>query len=259
MLESNMLNYNKILILGTLLLTLSTASVAFSQNENRFIRRGNSAFEKSDFQQAEIEFRKALERNNNSEKGEFNLGGALYKQENFEEAARKFGALSNQATDAQIRSEALYNLGNSFMNLQQYEAAIEAFKNSLRLNPNDFNSKYNLEYAMNQLREQQQQEQNQQNQDQNQESKEDQEQQQNDKNDQQADNQQDTKQDSQSDKDSQSGQKEQQQNQQDTRQISKEDAERMLQALRERERQTLDKIKRERFKDTRNVKTEKDW
>jgi Ca-activated chloride channel homolog len=254
--------FNISFLLLTGLMIILTQTGVFAQNENRFIRRGNDAFEKSDFQTAEIEYRKALEKNRQSSKGEFNLGGALYEQENFDEASKLFGGISGEAETPELRAKSHYNLGNTLMKMQEYEAAIESYKNALRLNPQDFDSKYNLEYARHQLREQQQQQQ--QNQQQNQDQNDNQENQQNrdnqQNNDQQNQNeQQEQEQQTQSDQqDNQSGQQ-QQQNQQDSRQISKEDAERMLQALRDREKSTLDKIKRERFQDARRVKTEKDW
>lgn len=251
-----------IFVYALLLATLFQVSEIMAQGENRLIRKGNKAFEESDYQKAEVEYRRALEKNEDSFKGEFNLGGALYQQENFDEAAKTFSRITELADETGDKAGAFYNLGNSLMNKQEYEAAIEAYKNALRHNPDDFNSKYNLEYAMHQLKEQQKQEQQQQNQD---EQNQDQEQENKDEQNKQ-DNQQQNEneendpqqQDNRQQSDSQSGEQQEQQ-QQNSQQISKEDAERMLQALREREKNTLDKIKREKLKNAKSVKSEKDW
>lgn len=230
---------------------------AFAQSENKFIRRGNNAFERGDYKEAEVDYQKALEKNAKSEVGEFNLGGALFQQENYEESASIFDNLSRRNVSDDQRAKSFHNLGNSMVNLQQYDQAIEAYKNALRLNPDDLDTKYNLLYAQQMLRNQQQQQQEQQeNQDQNQDQKEDQQQDQ-EQNQQQEQNQEQQQQESQqqdSQKDAQ-----QQQNQAQPRQISKEDAERMLQAMQERERRTMEKLKMEEFKNAKRVTTEKDW
>jgi len=231
-----------ILIVALLFAGLFQVNDVMGQSENRFIRKGNKAFEESDYQKAEVEYRRALEKNDNSFKGD-----------------------SEQANEAENKAGAFYNLGNSLMNKQEYEAAIEAYKNALRQNPDDFNSKYNLEFAMHQLKEQQKQEQqqqqnqDQQNEDQQEDNKEDQENQNNQQqNENKEDDQQQQQQDNQQQSDSQSGEQDQPQ-EQNAQQISKEDAERLLQALREREKNTLDKIKREKLKNAKSVKSEKDW
>jgi tetratricopeptide (TPR) repeat protein len=250
-----------IFIIALLFVGLFQVSEIMAQSENRFIRKGNKAFEASDYQKAEVEYRRALEKNDNSFKGEFNLGSVLYQQENFDEAAKTFSRISEQTNEAENKAGAYYNLGNSLMNKQEYEAAIEAYKNALRQNPDDFNSKYNLEYAMHQLKEQQKQEQQQQqNQDQQEDNKEDQENQNNQQQNEnkEDDQQQQQQQDNQQQSDSQSGEQDQPQ-EQNAQQISKEDAERLLQALRDREKNTLDKIKREKLKNAKSVKSEKDW
>ena len=237
---------------------------AVAQSENKLIRRGNNAFDDGNFQKAEIDYRKALEKNNNSLKGEFNLGGAMYKQESFEEAAKTFETLAGQKLTPAQKSASYHNLGNSLMHLQQFEPAIEAYKNALRQNPKDVDSKYNLEYAKRMLQQQQQQQQDKdQNQDQDQKDKEDQEDKQ-DKQDQEKKDE-EQKQDQQQQKDqkqnqdNQDQQQQQQQQQQQPKQISKEDAERMLQALKDNEKKTLEKIKLEKLKSAKKVKSEKDW
>jgi tetratricopeptide (TPR) repeat protein len=239
---------------------------SMAQKENKLIRKGNNAFEDGDFQKAEIDYRKALEKNQESVKGNFNLGGAMYQQESFEEAAKKFESITGEDVPTDIKANSYHNLGNSFMGLQQYDQAIEAYKDALRINPKDEDSRYNLEYARRMLRQQQQQQQ-QQNQDQNQENEDQKENQDQQNQDQQQQEQDQQKQDQQNQDQQQQNQDQQQQNQDQQqqqqqpqpKQISKEDAERMLQALKDNEKKTLEKIKLEKLKSAKRVKSEKDW
>lgn len=261
-------NIKFIALLGVLILLGSHQAIA--QSENKFIRKGNDSFEKGDYQKAEIDYRKALEKNQSSVKGEFNLGGAMYQQQNFEESVKKFEGLTGENLPPEQKAASYHNLGNSLMGLQQYEPAIEAYKNALRQNPDDQDSKYNLEYARRMLQQQQQQQQQQdQNQDKKDQEDQDQKQDQKDqkKDDQQKDDQQ--KQDQKNDQQKQDQQQQdqqqnnqdqqQQQQQQQPKQISKEDAERMLQALKDNEKKTMEKIKLEKLKNAKKVKSEKDW
>jgi len=254
--KSLIVQKSKFLILCALFLS---DILLFAQAENKFIRRGNKAFDRGDYKEAEIDYQKVLEKNNKSDIGEFNLGGALFQQENYKEAASLFENQTEKSVPDEQRAKSFHNLGNSLVNLKQFDKAVEAYKNALRLNPTDEDTKYNLLYAQKMLQQQrQQQQQNQdqnqnqeqnQNQQQNQDQAQNQEQQQEEKNQQQQQNQQpDQQQDAQ-----------QQQAQAQPRQISKEDAERMLQALQERERKTMEKLKMEEFKNAKKVKTEKDW
>lgn len=239
-------------------------STVSAQPENKFIRRGNDAFEKGDFKKAEIDYRKALEKNIKSTKGTYNLGGAIYQQESFEDAANLYGSLAESNISAEEKAKSFHNLGNSQMNMQQFDAAIESYKNALRNNPGDMETKYNLEYAkkMLQQQEQQQNQENKDKQDKDEDKKQDQEQKQDQQKQDEKDKQkqdQDQKQKQDQKQDQQQNQDQQKQQQQQQKQISKEDAERILQALKENEKKTLEKLKLEKLKNARRVKTEKDW
>ena len=214
---------------------------ANAQNENPSIRRGNKAYNNEKYQDAEVQYRKALEKNQNSFKSNFNLGNSIYRQENFEEAGSAFQrAIANQ-TDKNEMSRSFYNYGNSLLKNQQIPESVEAYKNALRLNPSDDDARYNLAYALNLL---QQQEQQQQSDGQNEE---------NDQNDEDQ-NQQDQSQEDQQEQ----SQDQQQQESQSPQQISKQEAERMLQALKEDEEKTLEKINQQKVK-LQSIKVEKDW
>ncbi len=235
--------------------------IALAQPENKFIRRGNNAFKDGDYKAAEIDYRKALEKKIKSTKGTYNLGDAIYQQAAFEDAASIFGSLAESDIPAENKAKAFHNLGNSLMQMQKFDAAIESYKNALRNDPNDLDTKYNLEYAKKMLQQQQQDQQNQDKQDQDREAKEQEQKQDQEQKRDQKDKQEQKDQEQKQDKkqDQQQQPNEQQQQQQQTKQISQEDAERMLQALKDNERKTLEKLKLEKFKSTQRVKSEKDW
>ena len=226
------------------------------QAERKYVRQGNKQYKEEVFDESEILYRKALEKEQQSYSGEFNLGDAMYKQEKFEDAARSFHKLAENQTDPIKLGELYHNLGNSFLKANQLEASIEAYKQSLRNNPADNETRHNLAYAQ-QMQQQQQdqkdQDQNQDKQDQDQEQdKQDQEQDQ-DKQDQDQNQQDQDKQDQEQDQDQQD-----QQDQQQQPQISREDAQRMLQALQQDEQDLQEKLKKQKAQATK-VKVLKDW
>lgn len=221
------------LILGLL---LCFALPAFSQKENRFIRQGNKLFEEGKFTEAEKDYRKALEINKESLKGQFNLGTAVYKSKNFEESAGIYSALGDRNLGKTDKAEIFHNLGNSLLESQQYQKSIDAYKQALLNNPADKDSKYNLEYARMKLRQQQQQNKDQENkQDQKKEDKQDQQEQQQDKE-----------------------QQDQQKPPPRPDKISREDAERMLEAMKNDEKKTMEKVKKQNARAV-VVGIEKDW
>jgi len=162
--------------------------LTFSQSAHKSLREGNSAYLEEDYAAAAENYYKALEDDPSNIKGKFNLGNATYKTDGYDEAIQHFSAAAELAKDDQIKSNAYYNLGNAHFQKAQAEQgkgldkSIEAYKNSLRLNPNDADTKKNLALTQRLLQRQQQQQQKQQQQenqeDQEQQEKEQQEQQQ---------------------------------------------------------------------------------
>ncbi|MDY0252818.1 MAG: tetratricopeptide repeat protein [Tenuifilaceae bacterium] len=218
------------------------APVGYAQSERKAVRKGNKEFKKGEYLDSEIFYRSALEHNPASFKGNFNLGGALYKQDKFEESANLYADMakaSSSANDNELAS-VYHNLGNSYFSQEMYEESVEAFKNSLRQNPHDMETKYNLAQAQRMLQLQQQEQDQDQNQDEN--SDDDQQQDQN-----QDDQQQDQNQD------------QQDQNQQEReQQISPEDARRMLEAIQNNEQQVQERVQEEKAKKAK-VQVEKNW
>ena len=121
-------------------LFLALAVMAWGQKERKVIREGLRAYEDGDFSEAEVQFRKAGDINPSSFEAEFNTGAALYGQEKYEETVKQYESLARQASEAvaenpETMAHIWHNMGNSLLEARQYGPAIEAYKNSLRLNP----------------------------------------------------------------------------------------------------------------------------
>jgi len=237
-----------------ILFILSVFSVSvYAQKERKYIREGNREFEDGNFEDSEIAYRKAADlEKTKTHKPAFNIGDALYKQEKYDDAASQFQSIAESELSKDEKAKVFHNLGNSFLQNNKLQESIEAYKNALRNNPNDLDTKYNLAYAQKKLQQQQQ------NQDQNKDQNKDQNQQ--DQNKDQNKDQQDNNQDQQNKQD-QNKQDKQDQNQEQQQQqqpkISKEDAERILQALANDEKKTQQKVKEQ--KAAAKVKVEKEW
>jgi Ca-activated chloride channel family protein len=233
-----------IMFLLILLIRISVFShTACAQADKKFIRQGNREYEKSRYSESEILYRKALDKNKQSADAVFNAGDALYKQEKYEDAGKQFIENINLNEDRNKKSAGFYNLGNSFLKSNKLKESIDAYKNSLRLNPQNLEAKYNLAYAQD-LLQQQQQQQNQ-----------DQQQQKQDKNNQDQNKEKEQDQDQSDNKEQQD---QQQQPQQDDQAISKEDAERILNALENDEKNVQEKVKLAKAAKNR-VRSAKNW
>jgi len=244
------------LMLVFVLCVFFVPDAVLAQSKSSLAREGNKLYDKKDFKEAEIKYRKALEKDPKFEKAQFNLSDALYKQNNYEESAKAFDILSNSTANKDIKAKSYHNLGNSLLKSGKYKESIDAYKKALRLKPNDEDTRYNLEYARQKMIVQQNQQKQKQDQkkDQKQDKKDNKE---NKEGDQKKDNK-DSKQDKQGnnekkDEKNDAGQEKKPQ----PKGISKEQAERMLDALKNDEKKTLEKVKKE--KALINVKVEKDW
>lgn len=219
------------------------------KTERDYLRSGNRLYKDSTFVKAEIDYRKALELNPKSSDAMYNLGNALLMQQKGKEAMEQFEAASRVEKDKEKLAQIYHNMGVILQSSKQLLQCIEAYKQALRNNPKDDETRYNLALAQKQLKDQQQQQlkdqqQQQQNQDQQQqqqEKKEDEKQQQN--------------------KDQQEQEKKNQQNQQNPQQnqneMSKENAEQLLKAAMQDEKDVQDKVKK--AIQVQGQKLEKDW
>ena len=284
-----------------------------AQQERKFIREGNELFEKQDFEKAEVEYRKAADKKNESFEAAFNMADALYKQKKYDEALQQFSALAKQQTDKQRLGEIYHNIGNTLLSMEKTEESIEAYKESLRNRPDSEQTKYNLEFArhkqqqdnkdqnqdqnkdqnkdqnQDQNKDQQNQDQNKDQKDQNQDQK-DQDQQNQDQNKDQKDQNQDQKDQDQQNKDQNQDQQEQNKDQKDQKKdqqdqnkdqqnkdrqdrqdqkdrqpqegkISKEDAERLLEALQNDEKDVQEKVQKQKAQEqkAKRMKIDKNW
>lgn len=224
------INYSMLLLLLT-----AAASNTAAQEERPHVRRGVALLEQERFAEAEAEFRSALQLKPSSFEAAYNLGTALFRQEKYDEALQQLQATTPFANDDKQRLASLFhNLGNSYLFGQNIDQSIEAYKQALRHNPLDDETRYNLIAAMKLKDEQEEQEEEQQDQ-QEQVQQEQQEQQEQE----------------------QEQQDQQQQQQQESEGISRENAERLLQALEEDEKELLEKMNQNREKQP--VRIEKNW
>ena len=230
-------------LITTILLTC--CSLLFAQQEATDLRRGNKQYNDSNYTEAEVNYRRGLSKNDQSFEGYFNLGDALFKQEKYPEALEQYtqaekllkanDKLSKEQLDSRL-ADTYHNIGNAFYAQQQYDKAVAAYQQSLRLDPKDNDTRYNLVKAMQQLQQQQNQQQNQdqrQNQDQQQQQQQEQPEQQ-----------------------EQNNQDQQTPPEQDEQQMDKETAEQILQALEQDEQETQEKLQRQQGKKRR---VEKEW
>lgn len=233
-------------ILALLMLVLLDPLALLAQADRHDVRQGNRRFGREDWKEAELSYRKALVKDSLSAAARYNLASALYRQENYEGAREMMGSFEGQEN---LSSDIYYNSGDVALQLKDYAAAVEAFKQSLLLNPGDLDAKENYIYAKKMLENQQNQQQgggggqNDQN-DQDDQNNQDGQNDQNDQNDQ-------SNQDNQDNQDNQG-------NQNDS-QISPRQAEQMLNAMQAREQQTRDKVDREKAAALKSRQKEKNW
>lgn len=220
---------------------------AQTMTESDHIRRGNKFYADSLFEKAEIEYRKALELNPRSTDAMYNLGNALFNQipqseEKGKEAFSQYTTAAQLETDKAKLAQINHNLGTLLYMAQQYPGSVEAYKEALRNNPNDHETRYNLAKAMHMM--------NQQNQNQDQQKEQEQEEQQ-----QQEQQQEQQNQDQQ---DQQEQQQQEQQIEQNEENISKENAEQMLNAMMQDEKEIQEKAKK-MMQQQQGKTLDKDW
>ena len=221
---------------GLLLLVAMSLS---AQTDRQYVQQGNKQFRAGDYANAEVSYRKALEKNDRNPQALYNLGNALMAQNKDSAAVAEFEKSAKVETNGLRKSMAYHNMGVICQRHQMFGEAIDAYKQSLRLNPHDDETRYNLELCK---RQQKQQDQNKDNQ-----------QQQQNKDDKDKDNKDQQKQDQQQKPDEQ---KQEQQKQEPK--MSKENAEQLLNAAMQQERQTQERMKKAQQQPQRR-RIEKNW
>ena len=229
----------KFYILSMLLLVSTIHGLAQNKTDRDYLRSGNKLYNDSLFIKAEVDYRKALEINPKSTDAMFNLANALLMQQKAQEAMEQYESVSKIEKDKEKLAQIYHNMGVILQSSKQLPQCIEAYKESLRNNPKDDETRYNLALAQKQLKDQQQDQQNQDQQQQQQEQKEEQKDQNKDQQEQNQDQQQ------------------QPQQQQNKNEMSKENAQQLLNAVMQDEKNVQDKVKKQL--QIQGKKLEKDW
>ena len=229
-----------------MVILLCSSSILLAQKEMSDVSRGNRAYSSENYTEAEVNYRRGLDKNDQSFEGHFNLGDALFRQEKYPEALEQYalaekllqGDDKHRETEIKARQAATcHNMGNAYYAQKQYDKAVEVYQQSLRLNPKDHDTRYNLIKAMQQLHQQQQQNQQEQQDQQNPQQQQNQDQQQNQQQ-------------------QQSQQEQEQQQSPNNQQMDKETAEQILEALEQDEQETQEKLQR---KQGTKRRVEKEW
>jgi tetratricopeptide (TPR) repeat protein len=233
-----------ILIIGLCLF----GSWLYAQDAKTYVYKGNKLYSQKKYDEAAAEYNKSVGDKNIGLQGNFNLGDALFKQKKFDDAAQHFTDIGSTANNAGIKADAYHNLGNTLMESKKYQESVDAYEKSLLNNPKDDQTRYNLAYAQEKLKQQQQQKKNQDknNKDNKNQQNKDKQKQDQDKKDQDKKNQ------------DKKDQQNKDQQKQDPNKMSKDDAQRMLDALNNNEKNTQDKLKNKKFKAGRG-QIDKDW
>ena len=234
------------------ILALLSISVAMSaQTDRKEVRSGNRQFRRENYKEAEISYRKALVKDSLSFAANYNLANVLYRGEHYDEAGKILETVREAAPASEYGADYFFNAGDIALAKKDYAAAVDAFKQSLLLNPGDLQAKENYIYARKMLENRQQNgggQDNQQNQDE----------QQNQDNQDNQDNHQDRN-DNQQNQDQQDSQDGRNGQQPQPVKISPQQAQQMLKAMQAKEKETQDKVNREKAEALKSRQKEKNW
>ena len=224
-----------ILLMAISLFSVLSPLSSMAQTDRQYVRQGNKLFRSGDFPNAEVSYRKALEKNDRNAQALYNLGNSLLAQNKDSAAVVEFEKATKVESNELRKSQAYHNMGVICQRHQMFGEAIEAYKQSLRLNPHDDETRYNLELCK---RQQKQQQQNQQNKD-------------------NKDNKDKDKQDQQKQEQQQQQQQKQEQQKQEPK-MSKDNAEQLLNAAMQQEKQTQERMKKAQQRPQKR-KLQKNW
>ncbi len=233
---------------------------ASAQIDKKDVRRGNRDFRKENFREAEIDYRKASVKDSMSVAANYNLANTLYREGDFAQAQQTLERIKDVVPASASAADYYFNLGDAAIQQRNWQAAVDAFRESLILRPEDLQAKENYIYAKKKLEDQRNQDRNQdrnddqnnqdQNRDQNQDQNDDQDQNQNDQND-----------DRNQDQDDNQNRDRRNDRQQQGRQpkITPQAAQQMLQAIQAKEKETQDKVNKQKAEALKSRQKEKKW
>ncbi len=238
-----------------LFFSLMMATPVWGQVDRKDVRRGNRDFRKENYREADIDYRKALVKDSLSVAANYNLANTLYRQVDYAQAAQTLERIKDVAPATQYSADWYFNVGDAALQQQDYQKAVEAFGESLIRRPDDLQAKENFIYAKKMLRNQQNQQQNQDqnNQDQNNQDN------QNDQNNDQQDDKDDQDQNNQDQKNQNDDQQKPQQSQGQQPKISPQAAQQMLQAIQAKEKETQDKVNKQKAEALKSRQKDKNW
>ena len=219
---------------------LSGASL-FAQEDKKDVRRGNKDYRKSNFKEAEIDYRKALLKDSTSFAATYDLANALYSQKDYEGAANTLEKLSKSAPESQYADRYYFNKGNVSLQKKDYKTAVDDFKQALLRDQGDLQAKESYIYAKKMLENQENGGEGESNKDQQNKDQQNQDQQQ---------NQQPS--DGQQDKQEGEGQTQQQQ-------ISAQQAQQILKAIQAKEKETQEKVEKAKAQNEKSRQKDKNW
>lgn len=237
-----------------LILALVSAVTVSAQTDRKEVRAGNKAFRKGDFRKSEIDYRRAVLKDSLSVAAQYNLASSLYRQDDYEGAQKALSSIAETVSGieaAGTKADFYFNQGDVALAQKDYASAVKSFRQSLLLRPDDMDAKENYIYAKEMLRQSQdnqggQDGDNSQNQDdQNNQDNQDNNQQQNNNNQQQNNQNQQNPQD--------------QNNAAAEGNISRQQARQMLNAIQAKEKETQDKVKKEKAEMLKSRQKEKNW
>jgi len=239
-------------------------SIASAQNERGIARKANKYYLDSLFLDSEVLYRKSLSKNNEFSEAKFNLADALFKQDRYDESISLLKDVVNTTHDSLLKAESYYNMGNNFLKQQKIEEAIDSYKNSLLINPDDEEARYNLSKSMSLLNQE-----NKNNEDENQKDEDEKESQESGQTDGEEQDEKDQSQQEKENNESSAGNnsnESSQDNQQEDAldgqgekdELSKEDMKRILEALDREEKKVQEKMKKVNLSNKKQ-NSEKDW
>jgi len=238
--------------------------------QKQILREGNDLYKEKKFDEAEVRYKKALEENPSYEKANFNLANAMYQQKRFKEALPSYELVAKVSKDKNTKAQAFHNMGNVFLNEKQLDKAIAAYKDALRINPKDEETRHNLALAQKMLEDQKNSENKDQKDDKNKDKQDEKKDQDKDKKDQDQDEGDGKDKDKDQDKgdqkddkkDEENGGKEDKKDQEQQKpqpnQLSDQQIQQLLEAMNNEENKTQQKVNAKKARG-RKVNQEKDW
>ena len=247
------------------MLSVLIVTPMWGQVDKKDVRRGNRDFRKENFREAEIDYRKALVKDSMSVAANYNLANTLYREGDFAQALQALEKVKDAAAMSADAADYYFNLGDAALQQKDYQKAVEAFGESLIRRPEDLQAKENFIYAKKMLQNQQQNQQNQNN-DQNQDNQDQNQNQDNQNNQDQNDDQNkdqdkngDQNNDDQQNQDQNGGQDQKEQPQGQQPKITPQAAQQMLQAIQAKEKETQDKVNKQKAEALKSRQKEKNW